>query len=111
MAFLPHIPDRLIKIRALVFVVIIAAACSVYLLVQADGESYMNVKSVVYINSDPIESLVRLPSIGYETAVKIVEYRESFGDEDAFRCVDDLCKVEGIGTKSAESIEPYISFE
>jgi competence protein ComEA len=58
---------------------------------------------------------VRLTAVGPARAEAIVAYRREHGDANngvaAFRARSDLERVKGIGTKTAEKIEPYVKFE
>ncbi len=60
------------------------------------------------INTASAEELQTLPSIGPQTAQKIIKYREEHGD---FTSVDALTGVKGIGEKTLEKLKPYISIE
>lgn len=66
-------------------------------------------------NNAPVESLVRLPGLGMGRAGAIVAYRENFNGKDgkspAFRNVDDLQKVNGIGPKTVQNISEWLKFE
>ena len=57
------------------------------------------------INTASVEELQTLPSIGPQTARKIIQYRETQGD---FTSVDALTEVKGIGEKTLEKVKPYI---
>ena len=57
--------------------------------------------------SVPTESGERVnvnPGIGEILAQRIVDYREANGP---FRCLDELCDVEGIGEKRVENLRDY----
>ena len=63
-------------------------------------------------NTASAASLVRLPGIGPARAAAIIEYRKNFGkDTPAFACPADLDKISGIGPKTIEKMEPWLSFE
>jgi competence ComEA-like helix-hairpin-helix protein len=66
-------------------------------------------------NEAPVGSLVRLPGIGIARASAVVAYREDFsetsGGGPAFKNVDDLQKIKGIGPKTAASISRWLTFE
>ena len=59
----------------------------------------------ININTANINSLVLLPGIGREIALRIVEYRTENGN---FKATKDLLKVKGIGTKKLETMKKYI---
>lgn len=60
------------------------------------------------INTASAKELQTLPSIGPQTAEKIIQYREAHG---GFSSVDALTEVKGIGEKTLEKVKPYISVE
>jgi competence ComEA-like helix-hairpin-helix protein len=66
-------------------------------------------------NEAPVSSLVRLPGIGISRAEAIVAYRNTFMGEDSGRCSfrnsDDLQKIKGIGPKTAQNINQWLTFE
>lgn len=59
--------------------------------------------SAVNINTATAEELKALPGIGAAKAKAIVEYREQHG---AFKTVDELDNVKGIGPALLEKIRP-----
>lgn len=61
---------------------------------------------VVNINTASAEQLALLPGVGPSVAGRIVEHREKNG---AFKQVEDLLLVKGIGEKSLEKLKPYVS--
>ena len=50
--------------------------------------------------------LQTINGIGPSTAEKIIRYRTSKG---AFKSIDDLKKVNGIGDKKLEKLRPYVT--
>jgi competence protein ComEA len=56
---------------------------------------------VVSVNRATVADLTSLPGIGRSRAEAIVEYRRRNG---AFRRVEDLAKVPGIGSKTVEGL-------
>ena len=58
------------------------------------------------VNSAGVEQLALLPRIGPAVAQRIVAYREENG---AFKALEDLMLVRGIGEKTFELIKPYAS--
>jgi competence ComEA-like helix-hairpin-helix protein len=57
------------------------------------------------INSANSAQLQEVPGIGPATADKILQMRKSYG---AFKSVDDLLSVRGIGTKRLEKMRKYL---
>jgi DNA uptake protein ComE-like DNA-binding protein len=111
MSMTDEIPDRAVRITAFASLGIIAAVSAFLLLVPAGDQAGIEIESVVYINTDPVESIARLPGIGHGLAGEIVRFREQAKGEKAFESPQDLCRVRGIGKKKSEAILPYISFE
>ena len=60
----------------------------------------------VNINSATEEQLALLPRVGEVVAQRILEFREKNG---RFKAPEDLMLVKGIGEKTFELIEPYVS--
>jgi len=58
----------------------------------------------VNVNSAGVDQLALLPRIGPAVAQRIVTYREENG---AFKALEDLMLVRGIGEKTFELIKPY----
>lgn len=73
---------------------------------STSSESVKEKPKLLNINTASIEELQTLPSIGPQTARKIIEYREAQGD---FKSVDSLTEVKGIGEKTLEKVRHYIS--
>lgn len=59
----------------------------------------------ISINSANLYELSALPGIGKSTALKIIEYRDEYGN---FIKLEDLKNVSGIGDKKYEAIKQYI---
>ena len=64
--------------------------------------------ALLNINTASAEELQTLPSIGPQTAEKIIHYREEHGD---FSSVDALTDVKGIGEKTLEKLKPFVNAE
>jgi competence ComEA-like helix-hairpin-helix protein len=60
----------------------------------------------ININSATSEELQQVPGIGPVTAEKILEMRKSYG---AFKSVDDLVAIRGIGKKRLEKMRKYLT--
>jgi comEA protein len=63
-------------------------------------------ESPVNLNTATSEQLQLVPGIGPVTADKIVQMRKSYG---AFKSVDDLRAVRGIGPKRLEKMRKYLT--
>jgi DNA uptake protein ComE-like DNA-binding protein len=75
------------------------------------GKPEIAVCDSVNPNSAPLESMVRLPGVGPATAISIIEYRKDTPDDkEAFTRPADLQGIKGIGPKTVEKIEPWLSF-
>lgn len=62
--------------------------------------------TVVNINTASLAELQTLPGIGAKVAARIVEYREKNG---AFKKIEELMNVQGIGEKSFLKLRPQLS--
>ncbi len=60
----------------------------------------------VDLNSASAAELQQVPGIGPSTADKILEMRKSYG---AFKSVDDLLAIKGIGSKRLEKMRKYLT--
>ncbi|MFQ5526259.1 MAG: ComEA family DNA-binding protein [Thermoanaerobaculia bacterium] len=60
----------------------------------------------VNVNSASVDELALLPRVGATVAARIIEFRESNG---SFEAAEDLMLVKGIGERTFELIEPYVS--
>ena len=63
--------------------------------VLKDGQLLLN------INAVDAETLTRLDGVGKTLSERIIAYREEYG---AFTSLDELLKVDGIGTKTLDKI-------
>jgi len=61
--------------------------------------------SPINLNTATSEQLQQVPGIGPSTADKILQMRKSYG---AFKSVDDLLAVRGIGQKRLEKMRKYL---
>jgi competence protein ComEA len=62
----------------------------------------------VNVNTATAAELTALPGIGETIAQAIVEYRDNNG---AFRSVDDLLQVKGIGEKKLEAMREWVTLK
>jgi len=60
----------------------------------------------VNINTATSEELQQVPGIGPATAQKILQMRKSYG---AFKSVDDLLAIRGLGAKRLEKMRKYLT--
>ncbi|HET6930005.1 MAG TPA: helix-hairpin-helix domain-containing protein [Candidatus Acidoferrum sp.] len=60
----------------------------------------------ININTAGATELQQVPGIGPSTAQKILDTRKSYG---AFRSVDDLLAIKGIGPKKLEKMRKYLT--
>ena len=60
----------------------------------------------INLNSASAAELQQVPGIGPSTANKILEMRKSYG---AFKSVDDLLAIKGIGPKRLEKMRKYLT--
>ena len=60
----------------------------------------------ININTANSEELQQVPGIGPATAEKILQLRKSYG---AFKSVDDLLSIRGIGKKRLEKMRKYLT--
>lgn len=61
-----------------------------------------SIKLKIDLNRAKWYELIILPGIGEKKAKAIVEYRESIG---AFKSIEQLCEIDGIGAKTVEKIK------
>jgi competence protein ComEA len=62
--------------------------------------------AVVNINTASVTELTTLPGIGEKTAARIIEYRQKNG---AFKKVEELMNVRGIGEKNFLKLKPQLA--
>lgn len=95
------IPRRTARLRAALLAACLAASLAgtspAY---AADG--------VVNVNTATVEELVRLPGIGDAKARAILDYRKEKG---AFKSVEQLREVKGIGDAALERLRPHLAIE
>jgi len=91
---------------ALVFSLALAAvALTASPVIPTAGAAEAQAKPVD-LNAAGAEELQAVPGIGKSLATRIVAFREKNG---AFKSVDDLLKVQGIGEKSLEKLRPFVT--
>ncbi len=62
--------------------------------------------AIVNLNTATVTQLDALPGIGPKVAARIVEYRQKNG---AFKKIEELMNVKGIGEKNFLRLKPYIT--
>ena len=60
----------------------------------------------VNLNTATVAQLEDLPGVGPALAARIVEHRQKNG---AFKSVEDVMAVKGVGEKNFSKIQPYLS--
>ena len=66
----------------------------------------VNENGLININTASKEKLLTIPGIGESKAKAIIKYREENGN---FISIEDIQKVDGIGSKLYEEIKIYIT--
>ena len=79
-----------------------------FLVGTAIGPILAQEQAKININKATVEELTALKRIGPSYAQRIVDYREQHGP---FQQPEDLMKVQGIGTKTFETLKDVISCE
>lgn len=74
-------------------------------LIEWDIQPVRRVQHQIDINKATAKDFELLPGIGKVIAARIVDARE---DDGAFRTVDDLDRVHGIGKKTIENLSRYL---
>ena len=85
-----------------------AAASGTAPLAQESGPAVAQARaaSPLNINTATAEQFEALPGVGAKTAARIVEYRQKNG---AFKKVEDLMNVRGIGEKNFLRLKPLLT--
>lgn len=111
------------KIQSFAFVI---SACAAFCFAVYFAPNLVNINSAsgadspladnkINPNTAPVESLIRLPDIGFSRAEAIIEYRNSFvknnNGRPAFETPDDLQNVAGIGQKTVQNVKELLVFE
>ena len=114
--------DRQKRIQSFAFVIsALAAFCfAIYFapnLVKfnsGSGNDVLQSANQINPNTAEIESLIRLPDIGFSRAEAIIEYRNNFvenNNKTAFGSPDDLQKIAGIGPKTILNMKELLEFK
>ena len=89
-----------LKIRFLLFLLAFS-----FLFAAMSGAAKKPLKPI-NINTANSEELQQVPGIGPVTAEKILQMRKSYG---AFKSVDDLLSIKGLGKKRLEKMRKYLT--
>lgn len=95
-------PGRRVRLGAVLRAVCFAAVLGGALAAGAVPDGVVNV------NTATAEELVRLPGIGDSKARAILDYRKERG---AFKSVEQLREVKGIGDAALERMRPHVALE
>jgi competence protein ComEA len=86
---------------------VLLSLCSVlFLCAAANAGKKKPPAKPVNINTATSEELQQVPGIGPATAQKILQMRKSYG---AFKSVDDLLAIRGLGQKRLEKMRKYLT--
>ena len=85
-----------------------ALALTLLLSTPAFAAGTDSISGVVNVNAATAEELSLLPGVGPAKAQAIIRYRTEHG---AFKRVEDLSQVKGIGDKQLEKIRAHVALE
>ena len=86
----------------------LAFALALFFSTTAAHAAGPSTSGVVNVNSATAEELALLPGVGPTKAQAIIRYRTEHG---AFKRVEDLAAVKGIGEKGLEKLRPHVALE
>ena len=86
----------------------LAFALALFLSTTAAQAAGPSTSGVVNVNSATAEELALMPGVGPTKAQAIIRYRTEHG---AFKRVEDLAAVKGIGEKGLEKLRPHVALE
>ena len=110
------------RIQSFAFIISICAAFCFACISSADiarsqkiNDKETQLDNRINPNTAQIESLVRLPNIGIAKAEAIISYRENYAEKNngksAFKTLNDLQNVKGIGPTTAQNLSQWLKFE
>lgn len=111
-----RIETEQIKIESVSFLLAacLCLVCALFfsLSVFQNSASFIEPQLQNRINPNTAEtgSLIRLPNIGLSKATAIIDYRQNNGNGQVFETSQDLQKIKGIGPKTVEQLEQYLTF-
>ena len=80
----------------------------------ADRHNYQPADKINLNNAD-WPSIARLPGIGYQRAISIIQYRRQLQNAEnnnrVFNNISNLQNIKGIGPATVDKISPYLKFE
>ena len=98
-----------------------AAVCFAYHfipVINMNSVSHVNLSNMnnrINPNNAEVESLIRLPDIGYSRAEAIIQYRDMYiknnSNKRAFKTSDDLQNIKGIGPKTIQNMSQWLKFD
>jgi competence protein ComEA len=94
------------KIRA--SIVHSSVAFALAALLAASALAAGGITGVVNVNSATADELALLPGVGPAKAQAILEHRKAHG---AFKRIEDLGEVKGIGDKALERLRPHVTLD
>lgn len=101
------LPAPRILTAARITVALVALICALVAVPACAAES-AGAEGKVNVNTAGVSELTLLPRVGPSVAGRILEFREENG---LFQAPEDLLLVRGIGEKTFELIEPFITLE
>lgn len=81
---------------------------------SASDREFVHLNNQINPNIAELESLIRLPDIGFSRADSIIQYRDNFtenNNERAFKTPDDLQNIKGIGPKTVQNMSHLLKFD
>jgi competence ComEA-like helix-hairpin-helix protein len=82
---------------------------------SAQGTESAQLNNQVNPNTASVESLIRLPDIGFSRAEAIIQYRNAYTEKNsnrqAFETYEDLQNIKGIGPKTTQNIKELLKFK
>ena len=90
----------------LLLVLAAVAAPAVHAAGKSAAAAPSTVSGVVNVNTASAEQIAFLPRVGIKLAQRVVEYRKTNG---AFKKVEDLMEVKGVGEKLFVALKPHLT--